>query len=223
MLDIDYLYDFSLKLIRKNQSGSISGVEFSYFWNDAQSQYLGDLLGRFQARSNGKEGVNTGLILNETQLTKLSPFTQPIILSIEDGVSDKPHGFIYRLALRINDTDVDFINHGQIASVKKSVIDPPSITDNKYYAIEYENYFSFLPTPVTEAQLDAIIYPPNVVWGYVYDIAGRQEYNPGTSTQSKWDDITNLEITRRMLTDMGISLKDKDFENFGNKTTLTGN
>lgn len=223
MLDVDYLYNFSLRLIRKNQSGSISGSDFCYYWNNEQSSYMADLLGRFQMRSNGKAGLNTGLILNETILTKLAPLTLPFILTIASGVSYKPEGFIYRLAFRINDADVYFINHGQIGSVKKSVIDPPSVTDNKYYAVEYEDYFSFLPNTVTSVNLDAIIYPENIVWGYVYDADDRQEYNPGTSIQSRWDDITNLEITRRTLTSMGLSLKDKDFENFGNKAVVTGN
>lgn len=221
-LSVNYLYEFSLKLIKKNQSGSISGVDFAYFWNDAQSTYLGDLLGRFNSRNNGKEGNNTGLILNQTQLNKLAPFTTPVTLTIASGVSDKPLDFIYRMALRINGYDVYFINHGQIASVNNSAIDPPNATDNKYYAVEYEDYYSFLPTTVTTANLDYIAYPNSIVWGYTYSSEGQQKYNPGTSVQSKWDDVSSLEITKRMLSTMGLSLKDKDFENFGNKTIITG-
>jgi len=219
---IDYLYQFSLKLIRKNQSGSINGTEFAMFWNDQQAAYTSDLLGRFQPRSNGKTGNNTGLILNETIVTKLAAFTKPVTLTIASGVVDKPLDLIYRLALRINDKDVSFINHGQIASVKGSVIDAPSVANNKYYAVEYEDYYSFLPTTVTSASLDYIAYPENVVWGYITDANGQQVYNSGTSVQSKWDDITNQEITKRMLQNMGVSLKDKDFENFGSKTIITG-
>lgn len=221
-LSINYLYEFSLRLIRKNQSGSISGSDFSKFWNDAQFGYIGDLLGRYQPRANTKNGINTGLILNETILTKLMPFTVSDTLTISAGNADKPTDFLYRLACRISDYDVFFINKGQISSVKKSVIDPPSITDNKYYATEYEDYYSFLPTTVTQATLDYVAQPNSVIWGFTYDADGRQVYNEGTSVQSQWDDLSNMEITKRMLVDYGVSLKDNDFQNFGNKIETVG-
>lgn len=221
-LSVDYLYNFALKLIRKNQSGSISGTEFQYFWNDSQDGYLGDLLGRFQMQGVGKSGINTGLILNETILTKIAPFTKNETLVVSNGSSDRPSGLLYRLALRINGYDCSFINHGQIASVNHSVIDPPSTSTNTYYAISYEDYYSFLPNTITEAQIDYVVYPNRIVWGYVYNSDGQQVYDSSTSVQSQWDDISNMEITKRMLENMGISLKDKDFQSFGTKTELTG-
>lgn len=221
-LSVDYLYNFALKLIRKNQSGSISGTEFDKFWNDAQDGYLGDLVGRFQTQAVGKSGINTGLILNETILTKISPFTKKDTIAITNGNGNRPEGLIYRLALRINGYDCNFINHGQIASVNSSVIDPPSTSTNTYYAVGYENYYSFLPNTVTAAEIDYVVYPTRIVWGYVYNSDGQQVYDSSTSVQSQWDDISNMEITKRMLENIGVSLKDKDFQNFGTKTELTG-
>lgn len=221
-LSIDYLYQFALKLIRKNQSGSINGSEFGFYWNDQQTAYMSDLLGRFQNRNNGKEGGNTGLIQNETILTKLTPFTKPSTLTISGGVSDKPSDYVYGLSLIISDELVYKINHDQVPAVKKSVIDPPSITTNTYYCVEYEDYFSFLPTTVTSATLSYIATPDTVIWGYTYDANGQQVYNAGTSVQPQWDDISCMEITKRVLKDMGISLKDNDFINFGNNTIQTG-
>jgi len=219
---VNDLYQFALKLIRKNQSGSINGTEFQYFWNDEQFAYMSDLLGRFQNKNNGKEGANTGLILNETILTKLAPFTKPATLTIAAGQANKPTGHIYTLDIMIGDYLVYNINHNQKAAVKQSVIDPPSITDNNFYYVEYEGYYSFLPTTVTTATLDYIIAPTKVVWGYTLDGDGRQVYNAGTSIQPQWDDITCMEITKRMLRNMGISLKDNDFINFGNTAVTSG-
>lgn len=221
-LTVDYLYNFALKLIRKNQSGSINGTEFGYFWNDESYAYMADLLGRFQRGNNGKEGGNTGLILNQTILTKLSPFTKAATLTIASGNADKPSGYMYALDIMIGDELVWNINHNQKSSVKKSVIDAPSIADGSFYYVEYENHFSFLPTTVTTANLDYIVSPTKVVWGYTLDGNGRQVYNSSTSVQSQWDDITNMEITKRMLRNMGVSLKDNDFINFGNTAVQTG-
>jgi len=221
-LSIDYLYRFALKLIRKNQSGSINGTEFSFYWNDQQSAYMADLLGRFQKNSNGKEGANTGLIQNSTILTKLTPFTKPSTLTIASGVADKPTDYVYGLSLIISDELVYKINHDQVPSVVNSVIDPPSVSSGKFYCTEYEDYYSFLPTTVTTATLSYIRNPTNVVWGFTYGADGQQEYNAGTSVQPEWDDISNMEITKRVLKDMGVSLKDNDFINFGNSTIQTG-
>lgn len=221
-LTVDYLYTFARKLIRKNMAGGLTSTDFDVQWNDAQGSYQDDLLGRFQARNNGKTGTNTGLIEDETILQKLAPFTIAESLTIASGTSDKPGDFIYRLALRISGYDCFKINHSQIASVNNSVIDPPSVADNAYYFMEYEDYYSFLPNTVTAASLDYIRTPTNVKWGYRYDSHDRQIYDVGLSTQPEWDNNSCREITKRMLTNLGVSYKDNDFANFGKSVQLTG-
>jgi hypothetical protein len=126
------------------------------------------------------------------------------------------------LALRINNFDVYKINYNQIANVIHSTIDPPLASDNTYYFYEYEGYYSFLPVNVSTASLDYISTPPNVVWGYTYDKDDRQIYNSGTSSQPLWDNNSCREITKRMLTNIGVSFKDNDFQNFGAKTQAAG-
>jgi hypothetical protein len=222
-LSVNYLYDFCLKLIRKNQSSGLSSTEFSLHWNDAQGSYQDDLLGRFQLRSVGKTGTNTGLIEDETILQKLSVFTKQETLTITNGNANKPTDFVFRLAMRINGQDVYKITQSQIATVNNSVIDPPNISTDTYYFVEYEGYYYFLPhTGLTTAQLDYIKTPDNIVWGFTLDADGRQIYNAGTSVQPKWDNNSCREITKRMLANLGVSFKDKDFENFGIKVQTTG-
>lgn len=298
-LSVDYLYDFSLKLIKKNQAGGLTSNEFEKFWNDAQSTYQDDMLGRFQARSNGKTGLNTGLIEDETIMQKLSAFIKPAPLIIASGTSNKPTDFIYRLALRINGKDCFKINHNQIATVNDNVIDAPSVTTNTYYFVEYQGYYLFLPNTVTAANLDYIGTPNDIVWAYTFDSVGRQIYsasgltglpvifggvgytiptitwsapatggvqatgtltvvsgvitayvptnigegyagliptftitgsnttpanfgNPVVSVQPQWDNNSCREITKRMLTVIGVSFKDKDFEGFGKSVQDTG-
>jgi hypothetical protein len=226
-LSVDYCYQFALKLIKKNQAGGLASKDFEYQWNDAQGSYQDDLLGRFQARSNGKTGINTGLIEDETILQKLAPFTKPVNLTIASGNADKPIDFVYRLALRVNGVDAYKINPGQIANVNASAIDTPSTTTDTYYFVEYEDYYYFLPrtlptVSITTAQLDYIKTPENVIWGYTFDANGRQVYNPGTSVQPSWDNNSCREITKRMLTNLGVAFKDNDFANFGKSVQMTG-
>jgi hypothetical protein len=221
-LDIDYLYSFSRKLIRKNQSGSLSATEFGMHWNDASNTYFDDLVGRFQRNSVGKSGINTGLIENSTTLQKLDPFIKTAALAIAAGNSNKPADFIYELALRISGYDVIHINHDEVAAVSNSVIDPPSVADNKYYVSLKGGVYSFLPNTVTSASLDYISHPVDAQWAYTTDVEGRQLYDAGSSVQSQWDAHSEREITKRMLTNLGVSLKDADFANFGAKVQSQG-
>ncbi len=221
-LSVDYLYQFCLSLMKKNQAGGLKSTDFYYQFNDAQSSYQSDLLGRFQARNNGKEGNNTGLIENKTILTKLTPFTKPTTLTAVNGDVEKPSDFVYTMALRIGDEKIFQIDKDQIYWVNKSVIDPPSIDDNSYYYTEYQNYYRLLPNTVTSIDLDYISTPENVVWGYTFDADGRQIYNAGTSVQSRWDDNSNREIVKRMFKNLGVSFKDNDFATFGQQVINSG-
>src|SRR5689334_19841460 len=104
--NVNQLYQFLLKLLRKNQAGVVSSTELFYFWNAEATAYFQDMLGRFQARSNGKTGINTGLIENETIETKLAPFMKGIGLSVTAGFADKPDDFAYEVALRVDGHEI---------------------------------------------------------------------------------------------------------------------
>lgn len=221
-LSVDYLYQYFLRLIRKNQSGSVNGIEFANFFNAEQCSYMSDLLGRFNRQNNGKAGINTGLIQNQTIITKLTPFIKPATITITAGDGNKPSDFQYELSVRINGYACVHINHNQVASVNDSVIDPPSISDNAYYRVEYLAYYHFLPTTVASADIDYIATPPNVIWNYGFDGQGRQVYNPTGSVQPLWDNSSAQEIVQRMLTSVGVSLAAKDFENFGKTVQISG-
>lgn len=219
---VNDIYELSKKLTRKNQAGGISSTDLFYMWNTEQNMYYQDVVGRWQARANGKTGANTGLVENEIVLSELAPFTIPATITVTNGEATKPNDFIYRLALRINNVDAYKINHNQIANVNGSVIDPPSTTTNTCYYVEYEDYYKFFPDTVTEIELDYLAACNDVKWGYTFDADGRQVYNAGTSVQPKWNTPTIITITKRALTNLGISFKDQDFLNYGRTAQGSG-
>ncbi len=219
---IDTLYKTILFVIRKNQSAGLNATQFGLLWNQEQAAYMDDLLGRFQARNNGKEGANTGLIQNETILTKLTPFTINDTLTITSGSTVKPDFLIYTLALRIDNFPVRPVKKDAIWSLYDDVIDPPSVDENSYYYTEYGNTYKFFPNTVTEAELDYIVAPTDVVWAFTI-VDSRQVYDAGTSVQSQWDFNSNLEISKRCLKALGVSYKDRDFEEYGNSVIQTAN
>lgn len=215
-LTVDYIYTYLRDLMLKNQAGGLGNEQFENYWNGEQSAYQNDLLGPFQARNNGKTGVNTGLIQDETIMQKLASFITPFPLTISSGKAGKPSDFIYRLSLMIDNYDCYKINYNQRASVIANVIDPPSVIGNKYYFFEYEGYYEFLPSTVNSAMLDYIKTPPAVKWGFTYNADGQQVYNPGTSVQPLWNNNDCREICKRVLKSVGVAFKDADFQNFGN-------
>jgi hypothetical protein len=217
------LFSFVEFLINKSQSLNLTPDNFFYAWNSEQRMYMSDLLGRFQARNTGKTGANTGLLENETILTKLAPFTTPVTLTVTAGNATKPSDFIYGLALRINDKEVYMIKKGQIQSVVNSVIDPPSITDNKYYGTEYLGYYQLFPSAVTSVALDYIADVRDVVYATIPDGNGRPVYDPGSSIQPQWDSLSLIEVTKRTLKSLGVHYTSQDFEQFGNSVINTGN
>jgi len=225
--DVNDLYKFMQFLINKNQAGNVNPQQFFYTWNSEQRSYMDDLLGRFQNRGNQKTGNNTGLIEDQTILQKLSPFTHNIPLSITNGDAIKPYDFIYTLAIRAygNRYSKAFkITKDEIWSVEDDVIDPPSISENSFYYTEYENFFRFLPTSTSTAQLDYISTPVDVIWAYTVNVYayGRYQYDPTTSVQPQWDGHTIIEITKRTLRTLGVHFKDNEFQQFATATIATG-
>lgn len=219
---VDNIYGLMKFLVRKNQAGGISATDFFYIWNATQSEYQSDLLGRFQRQSNSKEGINTGLIENETIMTKLTPFTQTVTLPVVAGKATKPTDFVYTLAARINNTKVFQVNHDSIWAVLDDVIDPPSISDDSYYYTEYQNYYSLLPDTVTSMDLDYIQTVTDVKWGFTFDGQGREVYDSTTSIQPLWGQNSIIEITQRSLKAVGISFSSQDFEQYGASKIITG-
>ena len=224
---VDDIYKLTRFLTKQNQSGSISATDLCLAWNTEQHAFQSDLLGKWQNRNNGKTGANTGLVLNETVSTLLAPFTLAGSITLASGKATKPAGFVYELAMRLlvsgTEHDVTKINHGQIIQVNKDVIDTPSTTDHNYYAVEYEAYYQFLPVTAAGAlKLDYITACTDIVWGFTYDVDGRQVYNVGTSVQPKWDTPSIVEITKRSLANLGVSFKDNDFSQFGKANIVTG-
>lgn len=221
--NVNMILELLKDLMSANQSGKITAGKFFNMWNSEQAMFFQDIVGRWQARGNGKSGRNTGLMLNEISLSELAWFTINHDLSVSGGFADKPEDFEYFIDLRVGAIyKVQLIRPDQRPAVAQSVIDPPNVLANKVYAMEFEDYYEFLPNSITAAQLDYIASPTGIKWGFSFDSEGRQIYNPGSSIQPKWSNVTIIEITKRTLTNFGVSWKDADFTNAGRIAQTTG-
>jgi len=220
--NVNDIYQAFLKLSNKNQSGSITATRFFYVWNTEQASYHNDIVGRWQNRANGKQGLNTGLIRNESILIDLAPFTISTSIAITSGTVVKPNGFIYTNDLRFNENKITHITNAQRDAVVKSVINPPSLTTETYYYTEYENNYYILPQTLTgNVELDYVAEARDIVWGFTI-VNGRQVYHPNTSVQPLWNQDTIVTITKRAFVNLGIMFDDNNFTNFGRTAQVSG-
>lgn len=220
---VDKLFDFVKFLTRKNQTASITPAEFNLVWNSEQRSYMGELLGRFQPRSNSKAGQNTGLIENQTILSALAPFTTTANQSVAiTGNAAKPTDIVYLLDIRCNDQSVRMINKGQIYAMLRSLIKPPNITTGNYYGTEYDTFYKIWPSQAGSIDVDFIRNCPDVVYAYTDDANGVAQYDAGNSTQPLWKDLELQEITKRTLKQFGVSMSERTFSEFGQSNILTG-
>jgi hypothetical protein len=216
-------FNFVNFLTRKNQTASITPTEFFSAWNSEQRSYQCDLLGNFQRQSNDKSGPNTGLIENDTILSKLSPFTTSATISVAvTGNATKPSNLLYRLAIRSGNHKVQMINKGQIYAMLADAIDAPSVANGIFYGTEYDTFYKIWPATTSTIAIDYIRNCVDVVWGYTTDGNGRPVYNAGTSVQPEWRDIDAQEITKRALRLFGLSFSSQDMQNFANQTINNG-
>lgn len=220
--DVNQIYEYVKWVCNKNQAGGISASDLFQAWNSEQAAYHEDLLGRWQARSNGKSGPNTGMIQDETVLIKLAPFTISTTLTAASGYINWPADFLYLAALRINGQKVYHFNKDERWAIEEDVIDPPSVADDSYYYTEYAGKYLILPMSVTSVDMDYIASPVDIAWAYTLDADNRQIYNAGASIQPSWNSNTIIEITRRTLKGFGIHFADESFEQFGESNIITG-
>lgn len=222
-LSVDYLYRYSLRLIKKSMSGGLSPTDFEFYWNESQNTYMNSLLGPFQMKSADPQNPKVGLIQNQTNLKKLQPFVVTTSITPSGGLAAKPSNYIYAMNLSTNGYEMIPITLNQYNIVSRSVIDAPSTTNNKYYYAENNSSFKVLPATLSSAiTLEYVKMPTDIVWGYTFDGNGRPVYDSATSTQQEWDDISAREITMRMLKLIGVSFKDGDFAQFGQGVMVNG-
>lgn len=214
------LYQFTLFLCHKHQTGTITPDDFFYAWNSEQRTRMGELLGRL---GPAVKNMPRGMIEDAAVSQSLSPFVVQATLTIDSsGQATMPTNMIQALALRISDRKVTYINKGQIYSVVNSDIDAPSVANHLYYYTEYDTYYKFWPASSASATLDYIKDCDDIVYAYTPDANGLPVYDAGNSTQAEWGSIDLELITKRTLKMFGIHFSSQEFAGYGQSIINNG-
>lgn len=209
-MNVNDVYELIKYIANKNQQGYISPSQFNLTINQAQKSYVSWLLGSFQQYQAGRPIAKVELGQNSVVRQRLSPAIYGYTLNIDNaGFSPYPSNYLQTDAMwtiygfkRIRYTEQD-----ALYSVFNSVIDPVNNT-NPIYLIENDG-FRFYPTTLMygQARMSYVKDPEAIVWGYTLDGNNRPVYNPATSADPIWDDVSMLDIIVRALRMIGVNLQ----------------
>lgn len=196
-------------ILNKNQSGSMSGQEFSLSINVAQQSYLRIKLGLPETFTVNKREAPQQFQTTTENATSLMPFTVSQQITKTGVGFNMPTDFAawgdtnYLYAVYDNGQNVvtrqpiEFVNLAERAIRLNSYITQPS---NEYPICTYLNNQLFIdPATVNTIELSYVRYPVTPVWGYTVNANDQEVYDPATSVQLEfpnmdWQNIANLAI-----------------------------
>lgn len=203
--DVYLLMQFAIK---KAQNGDLKPSDFNRVINVGMRSWIAWILGNFQTYQPGRPIARVELGNNSVVRQRLTPTIYGYILDINaaTGVSPYPHDYLQTDTMYsiYGFKRIRYAENNQLDSYYNSVIDP--IATNPIYLIEDDN-FQFYPTTQWQAKLRYVRDPQDIVWRYTEDIHGRPLYDPITSVDPIFDNLTMMEIIVRALALVGVNLQ----------------
>ena len=217
-MTVDECFRFLQFLSRKNQNGSITPSEFESVYNSSQRTWFDHLIGKITT------APHIALGQNERIAERLSPFKttdEPITVTTQNV--SYPAGFhaLTSMADAATGEAMQYLDDTRLRGRINSAIDPineakPAVFTNA------KTGWKIWPASLRSVLVSYYKLPENVVWGFTENNNGRPVYNPETSVQPKWDDLSNEEILARCCTPLGISFQSQQLVQFGQAAKLQG-
>lgn len=206
-MNINEAKDYIFAIARKNQVGNIPIAQLNAYLERAQLDIVSELRNSFQQTS----------IISDN----LSTLVQTVELYNSGDKFNKPTDHLYWVDIYsfafTNSKDcgvapdkewvpIELIPQNKLAYRNRSTIVP---AETLYpIAVDYDKYYLVLPAP-TKVLLTYIRIPKKPKWGYI-DTPQRPIYDPSTSQDFELPDITHKDICFRVLSYMGIAIRDAD-------------
>lgn len=205
---------------RQYQFGTFSGDEFTRLFNMAQRQLAAYLCGQIQDYQYGRPISRVSFEINKSVASILSPcVVQNSSIAIAAGVVAQPADYYVLSDMRDqNDNPIRWADRQRLAGYLKSKVN--LITAYPRYTEGNGTWNVYGVTGTVKA--DYVKIPPDVKWGHI-DTSGREVYDPATSIDPVWDDVTIVdEIFQRMYKLAGVSLRDPVLMNYGDAAIKQG-
>jgi len=208
-MTVDFAYQIVQYAVNKAQNGYVSPADFNVAINNAQNEFMNWLLGSFQQYTPGRPAANVELGQNQVVRQRLTPVIYGYILNPDPtGFAPKPGDYQQTDAMWTMDMKrIRAVDQDKLWSVYGSVIDP--YQTNPFYNIGATG-FTFYPAAIGQARLSYVRVPPQIVWGYTLDTDGIPVYDPLTSADPVWNDVSMMEVIARALRLIGVNLQAAD-------------
>lgn len=217
-MNIDEAYKYAKFLVRENQSARFSPSEFSRAYSLSQNMVFDKFLGKITI------APHIALGQNERIAERLKPFkVTDAALAVTSQIAAYPEGFQAITGMYDPSTgnDIQYIDDSRLRKRLNSVIDPIAQANPAVFT-NASTGWQIWPATITSVKVSYYKLPPAVVWGYKLDFDDRPVYDPITSVQPLWDDVTNKEIIGRTVRELGISLHDQAMVQIGEQIIQQG-
>lgn|SRR3990167_11253380 len=226
---IDTVKKYVEYLVRKNDSGTLSPDQFNLVINRASKTEFVNRVGNPHQYVPGNSTPQMGFQITQKITEDLKIFQTNANLVINSlGRANYPSNLAYTIPGLGYKTQ----KNGQTVYSPIEVLDK----DKEYYrlsskivpptrenplAVFESTYIQIYPTNISNINFPYLRYPVDANWGFTL-VNNRPVFNPATSVDLEWEDLTVNDIIINALQSIGISLKDADVLNYANQKQMTG-
>lgn len=212
----------------KFMGGDITGNNYMDIINQAQRDFLNDLLGQFVSYQYGRPISRVQFGMNEIVRQRITPLIDtpsPLVIDAT-GLAPYPTDFQQVDAIYTSTKDrVRFVPQHKLYAYLGSVIDP--VATNPIFLIENEG-FRFYPNTNTNGvalsgvTLSYVKTPPAIIWNSTPDAQGRPAYTSAGSQGPVFYDVDTMELVSRSLAMVGINLQANEVSRYAEMVKKEG-
>lgn len=202
-MTIKEIHDQILLILNKETGRYLPPEEIDELLDAAQMQEFSFLIGNEREYPNPRVGYGKLEKINQA----LNPFKRSVIINGPD--TTLPSDALYVITpLRFGNSEVDLIDTNELVYRLDSEIVPPTADSPVAHMIsdsDGSKVIELYPSNTVNVRVYYFSRPPQPVFGYT-QVGRMVTYNPGSSTQMLWDDLTLQRIIQRALGMAGINL-----------------
>ena len=245
-MTIDELYRFVKFMANKEQRGFVTITEFNLLATRAQLDVIQDRHGKYTSMGNpatiGFDATHSALedirrlvdTFDSVYRTDShwwypisatgSSVTEYDVSSTGAGTTSGTRLMLYFLTLQVDGKNVEILTQDQLTGRLNSHLLGPSI-DSPVACMFDSGFKIWISSDQNndisdgDVKVTYIKIPKPPVWGYTQVQSGNAVYNASTSTQLTLPEHTHNEVAQRILSYIGISLREPEVQQYGEMKT----
>lgn len=224
-MNINEIFELVRFISNKSQTGTPTPANFNLAVNSAQLSLFMERYGNPAEYQPGQPIPRISYEETKKISDDLRPFKVLTDLTVDsNGQGLIPANYIHATSMRFN-----YITQGpnkKITKVERPIVEVDDdklgdrliseiVAPTKRHPIAtfYNNYIQYHPIDLKTVKFTYLRLPADAVWAFT-TVSGRPVYDAGNSTDLEWPDDTHNEIIIRILSLVGINLRDQELFQF---------